>query len=105
MADIDNKNEGNLPSPGSEEKNKDKKVKTPRPQKKGPGFGARVNTWIREMRSELKKVVWPTLIQVVNNSGIVVVTVILIGAIVYIFDLASMTLLTWVIHTFQGTGA
>ena len=33
-----------------------------------PGFFKRVAKWFREMRSELKKVVWPTGKQLSNNT-------------------------------------
>ena len=33
-----------------------------------PGFFKRVGKWFREMRSELKKVVWPTTHDVTNNT-------------------------------------
>ena len=32
------------------------------------GFFARVGKWFREMRSELKKVIWPTRQQLTKNS-------------------------------------
>ena len=50
----------------SEEKNEQSGVKAPaKKKKKGSGRFAR---WFREMRSELKKVVWPTPKQVLNNT-------------------------------------
>ncbi len=48
-----------------------------------------IKQWGREMRSELKKVVWPTPKQVVNNSLIVVVAVVLVGAVIALFDLGA----------------
>ena len=51
-----------------------------------PGFFKRVGKWFREMRSELKKVVWPTRKQLINNT-IVSVVVMLISALgVWGFD-------------------
>ena len=49
--------------------------------------------WLREMRSELKKVVWPTPKQVVNNSLIVVAAVIVVGAVIAVFDLGATSLI------------
>lgn len=43
-------------------------------------FFARIADWFRGMRSELKKVVWPSGKQIVNNS-LVVLAVVLIAAI------------------------
>jgi preprotein translocase subunit SecE len=42
--------------------------------------GNRITRWFREMRSELKKVVWPTPKQVLNNS-LVVLAVTFVSAI------------------------
>ena len=51
-----------------------------------PGFFKRVGKWFREMKSELKKVVWPTRKQLINNT-IVSVVVMLISALgVWGFD-------------------
>ena len=51
-----------------------------------PGIFQRIGKWFREMKSELKKVVWPTRKQLINNT-IVSVVVMLISALgVWGFD-------------------
>ena len=45
-----------------------------------PGFFKRVGKWFREMKSELKKVVWPTRKQLINNT-VVSLVVMLISAL------------------------
>ena len=42
--------------------------------------------WFREMKSELKKVVWPSPQKVVKNTGIVVACSLVVGACIWIFD-------------------
>ena len=42
--------------------------------------------YFRELRSELKKVVWPTPKQVLKNTLIVLVCIVVVGAFVYLFD-------------------
>ena len=42
--------------------------------------------WFREMKSELKKVVWPSRKTVVENTGTVLMCSLLIGACIWIFD-------------------
>jgi len=78
------------------EKNKEKK----------PGFFARlgpgISKWFREMRSELKKVVWPTMKQLRNNTIIVIVSVIIVGLIVAAFDWVSVKLIILVIDTLRA---
>ncbi len=46
----------------------------------------RVIRFFKEVKSELKKVVWPTRKQVVNNTLIVIASVLIIGAVIWIFD-------------------
>ena len=45
--------------------------------------------FFRELRSELKKVVWPTPQQVLKNTAIVVCCVIAVGVFIWLFDLIS----------------
>lgn len=54
---------------------------------KKPGFFARIGKWLRELKSELKKVQWPSKKQTVNNTVVVIVCVILVGLCIWIFDL------------------
>ena len=42
--------------------------------------------WFREMKSELKKVIWPDQKTVVKNTGTVLLCSLLIGACIWIFD-------------------
>ena len=65
---------------------KEKKGKTPKPEKKKPGFFARLSKWFRELKSELKKVQWPTMKQTMNNVGVVIVCVLIVGVFIWIFD-------------------
>lgn len=64
---------------------KDKKAKSDKKDEK-PGIFQRMKRWFREMKSELKKVVWPTSKQTVKNTIVVIVCVIVIGAFIWIFD-------------------
>jgi preprotein translocase subunit SecE len=96
MSEFDNKN-GDLPGGA------DKKPEVKKPAKKhAPKGQGRIALWMREMRSELKKVVWPAPKQVLNNSTIVVVAVVLIGGVIAVYDLLANRLLTAVIGLFQG---
>ena len=52
-------------------------------------MGRSIAKWFRELRSELKKVVWPTAKQTVNNTAVVIVTVVIVGAIIALFSLAA----------------
>ena len=47
---------------------------------------ARIGRWFREMRSELKKVVWTSKSQLVKNTLTVIACSIVVGAFIWIFD-------------------
>ena len=49
----------------------------------------KVSKYFRELRSELKKVVWPTPKQVLKNTVIVVTCILIVGVFVWMFDLAA----------------
>jgi len=46
----------------------------------------RVFRFVREVRMELKKVIWPTKAQLVNNTLIVFAACLIIGGIIWIAD-------------------
>ena len=48
-----------------------------------------VAKYFRELRSELKKVVWPTPKQVLKNTLIVLACVVVVGAFIWMFDLIA----------------
>ena len=54
-----------------------------------PGFFKRVAKWFREMKSELKKVIWPTGKQLFNNTLVSVVVMILSAIVLWGFDLLA----------------
>ena len=45
--------------------------------------------YFRELRSELKKVVWPTPKQVVKNTLIVLASVLVVGIFIWVFDFVA----------------
>ena len=49
-------------------------------------FGQRVKKWLREMRSELKKVIWPTKKQTANNTLVAVVVMAASAVVIWGFD-------------------
>jgi len=67
-------------------------------EKKKGGIGR----WFREMRSELKKVVWPTPAKVVKNTGTVILCSAVIGAFIWIFDGVAALALKTLLNVFGG---
>ena len=56
--------------------------------------------WFREMKSELKKVVWPNKKTVLKNTGTVLLCSLIIGAVIWIFDFASVSVVELVLNLF-----
>ena len=54
-----------------------------------PGFFMRVGKWFREMKSELKKVIWPTGQQLFNNTLVSVVVMVASALVLWGFDLLA----------------
>ena len=64
-------------------------------------FGA-IARFFRELRSELKKVVWPTPKQVLKNTLIVLACVVLVGAFIWVFDIVANKGITALIQLCKG---
>ncbi len=64
---------------------KEKKEKKAKEGKKG-FFGA-IAGFFRDIKSELKKIQWPSFKIVRNNTGVVLAAIILVGAFVAVLDL------------------
>lgn len=82
------------------EKNVQTEKKTQKKSK--PGFFARIGKWLRELKSELKKVQWPTGKQTVNNTVIVIACVIIVGMFIWIFDALASGIIGAIMTLFKG---
>ena len=47
--------------------------------------------WFREMKSELKKVVWPAPRKTLKDTGMVLLFSLIVGACIWIFDYAAVS--------------
>ena len=47
--------------------------------------------WFREMKSELKTVVWPTPQKTMKDTGTVLLFSLIVGACIWIFDYAAVS--------------
>ena len=56
--------------------------------------------WFREMKSELKKVVWPSRQKVAKNTVTVAAATLVIGACIWIFDGVLGTLVQMILKVF-----
>jgi preprotein translocase subunit SecE len=82
--------EENIEKVEKTEKTEQSSAKTPAaPNKKKVKGSNRIGKWFREMRSELKKVVWPTPKQTVNNTIVALVTMAVSAIAVWAVDWAA----------------
>ena len=56
--------------------------------------------WIREMKSELKKVVWPNKQTVVKNTGTVLLCSLVIGIFIWVFDFVAVSAVQMILSVF-----
>ena len=56
--------------------------------------------WFREMKSELKKVVWPNKQTVLKNTGTVLLCSLAIGACIWIFDFVAVSAVQIILNVF-----
>jgi preprotein translocase subunit SecE len=49
--------------------------------------GNKIVKFFKEVKSEMKKVVWPSRKQVTNNTLIVLAVVVLVGLVIWVLDL------------------
>lgn len=51
-------------------------------------FGTKVKRFFKDTKAELKKVTWPTREQLIHNTGVIIVFIIIIAVILSVLDLA-----------------
>jgi preprotein translocase, SecE subunit, bacterial len=81
-----------------------KKVKAEKSDKKPKKEKKKVNPvvrWIKELRAELKKVMWPTRKQTINNTAIVIACCAVVGAFIWVFDLAAVNVFGALLRLFN----
>ena len=57
-----------------------------KPAEKKPGVFARLEKYFRDTKSEVKKVAWPTKQQTINNTGVVIACIVVVGAFIGVLD-------------------
>ncbi len=64
---------------------------------KKPGIFARIKKYFRELKSELKKVVWPSKRTILNNTIIVLLCVLVVGIFIWAFDAVAALVVNGII--------
>ena len=65
-------------------------------------FFKRVGKWFRDMRSELKKVVWPTPKQTIKGSLVAIVMIVVCAVVLWGFDTAASSAIEALMSIFAG---
>ncbi len=60
----------------------------------------RIKKWFRDMKSELKKVVWPTPKQTAKNTGVALVVIIVCAVVLWGFDSVAQATVKALINIF-----
>jgi preprotein translocase subunit SecE len=63
-------------------------------------FFTRIGDWFRGMKSELKKVVWPTPKQTMNNTLVVIVSIVVSAIVIGAVDLLASSFVDVLINLF-----
>ena len=63
--------------------------------------GTRIAKWFKSMKAELKKVVWPTKKQILQNTLVVLGCVLAVGIFIWIFDAVSSLVVQGLIGLFN----
>lgn len=92
MADIEKVTETEVAE--KETKVKDDKKKAPKSNK--PGFGEKMKKFFKDYKSELKKVVWFGKKQTIKSTGVVIVALVVVSAVVSLLDLGLNNLIMWI---------
>ncbi len=56
-------------------------------EQKKPNIFAKIGNFFKEVKSELKKVVWPTFAKIKQNTLIVIIYVLVIGVVIWGLDM------------------
>ena len=66
------------------------------------GFFQRVGKWFRDMKSELKKVVWPTPKQTAKGTLVAIVMIVVCAVVLWGFDTAASAAVEALMSIFAG---
>jgi preprotein translocase subunit SecE len=49
-------------------------------------FFGRIGKFFKDIVAELKKVVWPTRKQLINNTAVVIMCILIVGVVIWVLD-------------------
>ena len=60
-----------------------------------------IGKYFREMKSELKKVIWPNHKTVFRNTVVVIAVVLVLGIMIWVFDWLAAAVISALVHLFS----
>ena len=103
MSENEKREQAKDVTPASEKSAKAEKKKGAKSDKKKnakPSVFARISKWFKEMRSELKKVAWPSGKQTFNNTVVVIICCIVVGICIWLFDWLASSVISALLALF-----
>ena len=91
MAENENKVEEVVSEKEAAAKDENKKATKARK----PGFGSRIKKFFKDYKSEMKKVAWYSKKQLIKSTGLVIVCLVVVSAIVSLLDVGLNGLIMW----------
>ena len=61
-----------------------------------PGLGEKLKKFFKDNKSELKKIVWYGKKQTIKSTGLVLVCLIVVSAVISVLDLGLSNLIMWI---------
>lgn len=62
---------------------------------KKPGILARFKRFLKETKAELKKVTWPSREQLLHNTGVIIIFIVIFTVILSVLDFGFQELFSW----------
>ncbi|MBO4413396.1 MAG: preprotein translocase subunit SecE [Clostridia bacterium] len=60
-----------------------------------PGLGAKISKFFKDLKSELKKIVWFGKEQTAKSTGLVLIALVICSAVISLLDLGFSSLIMW----------
>ncbi len=92
--------QGQMEADGSPATRRQAPPRTPRqPTKSELSIGARIVEFVREVRSELRQVAWPTRAEVANSATVVLITLVILVSLIFVLNYAFQHGISWLFKT------
>ena len=91
MADVEK-----VPAETTEQEVKEKGKKKKASKSDKPRLGARIKKFFKDFKGELKKIVWFDRKSTIKSTGVVIVCLVAVSAVISLLDLGLNSLITWI---------